>query len=1046
MNKILVVGASICFGILAFCVRTCASAAMPSGFDIREFALPNCAPGEIRFEEPRDIEHLVLPFADSAPATVIVSYLQEVWPHTSWKKAQIEIEKIDDKTLLVSFKKLNTEGIKVDAPVLPLMDKVQVFAISKPTVSALRVELDAGRETSGSSLKLSGYNARINKITPESGTTVSGATVTLASSGRRCFTVEVTHTKHDEGNLTFARDQDTFTISLDALAKEGPIWFEDQGIYITSVNDKTSFAGYKAACQRKETISEQVLASREQSLGGSINGQPRPHMVAFHLGCKRAQQRFWLEMNGDVVMRHRNLDIVEGRDTKRFKNEGKDYYRGDARFLFGLERWNTLGRFPDATQMAIYTIMLRNGDIELEQKSLASPLYPPANGAELAGDDTIVALIKFRFRNTGTETVKAELPIAYSSNSCISRQLVRSHERTPTATDDLVPIAKEDPLSIAHDPNNPSINIINSNWKNETVLRGECVGNMTPRQEGGRIVLWRELKPGERCEVVLKVPYIALDTSDELAKLAAMDFAACERDSKAFWQAELRRGAQVKTPEPRLNLWHYAHLGHVQIADTAMPGQQDLISTSPGTSIYANYCNEACMIIQDLDERGLYDEARRRLNIWIKYQGTEGLAGNFTDHNGVFFGAGGFQAGASYNQHHGWVLWCLANHYFESGDKAWLMANADSLIAGADWVFRQRKNTMKQLPNSRGWEYGFLPAGGLEDVADYAYWLSTNTWTWRGTEWAARALEDVGHPQAARIRAESDAYRNDLIKGFEKARQYSPLVKLLDGRWVPNYPSRLYRRGRDGGGQHGWIREVLEGSVNLLISGLYDSTSKQAGWILDDYQDNRYPDPSYSYPTIDKFAWFYVYGFSWQPNLLAGLMPYLDRDEPDVYIWMFFNAWASCYHEEINGLSEAPMPVLGYSTNSGIKTSDESNPSKWLRYMFVYPSGDTLYLGRAIPREWFKAGKDISVTGASTPYGIVSVNYQPTLSQNKITLTASLSLRRSPGHIIARFRHPDKLPVKSVTVNGQNYSKFDAVKGDVDLSGLSGKQVVEALY
>ena len=165
-------------------------------------------------------------------------------------------------------------------------------------------------------------------------------------------------------------------------------------------------------------------------------------------------------------------------------------------------------------------------------------------------------------------------------------------------------------------------------------------------------------------------------------------------------------------------------------------------------------------------------------------------------------------------------------------------------------------------------------------------------------------LEDVGHPQAARIRAESDAYRKDLINGFEKARQYSPLVKLLDGRWVPNYPSRLYRRGRDGDGQHGWIREVLEGSVNLLISGLYDSTSKQAGWILDDYQDNRYPDPSYSYSTIDKYAWFYVYGFSWQPNLLAGLMPYLDRDEPDVYIWMFFNAWASCYHEEINGFSE----------------------------------------------------------------------------------------------------------------------------------------------
>jgi hypothetical protein len=28
---------------------------------------------------------------------------------------------------------------------------------------------------------------------------------------------------------------------------------------------------------------------------------------------------------------------------------------------------------------------------------------------------------------------------------------------------------------------------------------------------------------------------------------------------------------------------------------------------------------------------------------------------------------------------------------------------------------------------------------------------------------------------------------------------------------------------------------------------------------------------------------------------LAGLMPRLARDEPEIYIWMFFNAWAACY-------------------------------------------------------------------------------------------------------------------------------------------------------
>ena len=118
----------------------------------------------------------------------------------------------------------------------------------------------------------------------------------------------------------------------------------------------------------------------------------------------------------------------------------------------------------------------------------------------------------------------------------------------------------------------------------------------------------------------------------------------------------------------------------------------------------------------------------------------------------------------------------------------------------------------RQLPHSRGWEHGFLPAGSLEDVEEFQYWLSTNALTWRGVEWTARALERIGHPEAWRMRSETNAYRRDLRDGFETMRQYAPLVRLRDGRWVPQYPSRLYRRGRDSG----WIRETLEGSVYLL--------------------------------------------------------------------------------------------------------------------------------------------------------------------------------------------------------------------------------------
>ena len=188
-------------------------------------------------------------------------------------------------------------------------------------------------------------------------------------------------------------------------------------------------------------------------------------------------------------------------------------------------------------------------------------------------------------------------------------------------------------------------------------------------------------------------------------------------------------------------------------------------------------------------------------------------------------------------------------------------------------------------------------------------------------------------------------------------------MKLRDGRWVPHYPTHIYRRGRD----LGWIRETLEGSVNLLLSGFLDPNGPEAPWILDDYQDNLYAGGEFGYP-IPEFhqTWFDWAGFSCQPNLLAGLMPYLDRDEIEVYLWMFFNAFNAAYSPNIQGVVEHPRPILGFSNAEPFKTSDESNSIKWLRYMFVYGKGDTLHLGRALPREWLSGGEP-STSSAFTP-------------------------------------------------------------------------------
>jgi len=138
--------------------------------------------------------------------------------------------------------------------------------------------------------------------------------------------------------------------------------------------------------------------------------------------------------------------------------------------------------------------------------------------------------------------------------------------------------------------------------------------------------------------------------------------------------------------------------------------------------------------------------------------------------------------------------------------------------------------------------------------------------------------------------------------------------------------------------------------------------------------------------------------------------------------------------------------VLGFSNAEPFKTSDESNSIKWLRYMFVYGKGDTLHLGRALPREWLSRRESIYLKRVHTRFGVVSVEYEPDLAQNRITCKADLALTTTPARTLVRFRHPQKKPIQSVRVNGVEHTAFDPVKGDVDISGNSGVVRVDAFF
>jgi len=186
-------------------------------------------------------------------------------------------------------------------------------------------------------------------------------------------------------------------------------------------------------------------------------------------------------------------------------------------------------------------------------------------------------------------------------------------------------------------------------------------------------------------------------------------------------------------------------------------------------------------------------------------------------------------------------------------------------------------------------------------------------------------------------------------------------------------------------------------------------------------------------------------GFSIQPCLLPGLMPHLERDEPEIYLWMFFNAFAAIYREEISGMIEHPMPELGFSTSVTFKTSDEANAVMWMRYMVIYWNDRLLHFGRAMPRAWFAQRTPVAdLSGVCTPFGRVGVHYEARLADKKIIARVELSTLRDNPQVLVRFRHAHKAAIRTVSVNGRLWTRFAGE--DVDITGLSGSVVVEVEY
>lgn len=1014
----------LCTTVLAcVCLR---SQAEP--FDATPFGFPLPEHNGVMWEEPREIHKVVARFQGAAPSAekVHLEYWGSRWPEQhlpkdrepggadvgwmelgnwyqgGWRVADHET-KADGSTITFGFRPINLKEFpKVTNYIVDFRYTLKLRIVSEDSQAKLEhlaAFTDSTTEPRGAvlvwsekpsdDLSFAAFNGKILSNEQPGGPLKRRVMVqTVVNNDPNTF---------DRTLVTVRNGKTAFTFAMDDLNR-GPLFLPSFGVAVLPDTDTRNYLEIADAQKASgaKTLYNRIGEMPEQTWQAAWAGLPRKKSdINFPLGLDGGRQRFRLEANGSFSYRtaDRYFTSRPGKDTPRISLEGQHII-----VRFGLPNRPTHRTIEEASVPICHTTWETNG-LRVEQTAFVTTLDgAKAEGPVPPSDAFAVLMARFAFTNMSSNAQVATLPMYY--------------------------FLLDKPKALRTESN--------SIWLDDK-FRALVTTDTQPKKEEERLVWSWTLAPGESKSLLLRFPYLVLTEAAEREALARLDFDKERNELRGYWHRRLDESARLVTPEPMLNEFYRSHAGHLLINCEREPDNTGRFARV-GSFYYGAYGNESCMMVVDLDRRGYHKEAEECLDSWLRYQGTVGLPGDFSSKNGVLYGAGGYEDGG-YNQHHGWILWCLAEHFRFTRDERWLDRASPGIVAAADWIIRESARTADRNELERG----LLPPGRLEDIGDWWTWLSTSCYTWRGLDSAAWALEQLQHPDAQRIRKAADSFHAALLNNFHKASERSPVVRLRDGTAVPQIPSYVQRRGRS----FGWICQTLEGAIHLLITGALDSRSPEAEGILKDYEDNLYLSNQYGY-TVDDFDkhWFDRGGMSMQACLLLDVEPYLYRDDVKHALRALFNAQAVSYFPNVRMNTEHAAPYFDDWRGDHYKSSDESNSAGWLRQLFIREDGDTLLLGQAVPRDWLKAGQTCGMERAATYFGPMSIIYKG--SQGQITAQVETPKRNEPKHMRVRFRTPNESPLSGVTVNGK---AWDAFKGDwVHLPGDIQNAIVVVRY
>lgn len=546
---------------------------------------------------------------------------------------------------------------------------------------------------------------------------------------------------------------------------------------------------------------------------------------------------------------------------------------------------------------------------------------------------------------------------------------------------------------------------------------------------------WRfNLQPKESRRVVLKIPYLP-DRDHKLRRPTLAEFDAVHREAAMFWQGLLDRGANIQTPEPRINnAWRALLLQNFVLADgprfTYGSGLRYNDSTYPqengfGTHVFAMLGHK---------------QYANALQEWFPQMCVTPQG-----------------AGRKYQNRRAMVFHHLLENYRLTGFTDLFERHKADYLRIAEEIIQERRSATAAVTGEKPWHYGLLPPDkpgvDVQASTQTVYVLGHNITN-------AQGLTDLGHfltlsgidrERGQRYLREAADFREAIATAMKRAAirvpGRPPFVDLqtLYFRQTPDFGPEPYDdlgSGRlQGAYYHYWVD--MQFHYNFFNPGdeigqwLADYVHEVNGFVL---------GLTRARPLSNELGWVNnVYD--------AGYYNYrLRRGEIPEFLLGLYSKLAFGMSRYTYVAAEG-NPFVGHNTSKGgFVSADYSVPNSaanadWLlmlRNALVLEELENnietgkLSILKGAPAAWLGAGKTVSVDRLATYFGDISYRTEATADRVGIAIDPPQGAWREIEVSVRR-------PVNRVTVNGKRHTNFDPA-GFIRLPRTAGPVRIEAWF